>query len=413
MTKRYGILHLVGPAQAPVADQVIPVARGLSPAHYEVTVAGPLSDYFRRRLSRHQVRWVNLPLPSAGSLSGYLSAARQVQRLLHSKPVDLIHAHGLSAALTALLARRRVQHQRLPVLCTVYDPLTGASTWLRRLGVRWVLGNCTKLIVQSEAERALIGSIAPRAAQAAQVVYPAVRAASGAGLYDVGVKRQLLGLRPDAALVGVLGIPGTGQAVDGFLRAAALVSDEMPNIEFAMIGAGTERPRLQALVHNLGLSGACVFLDHRRDLAEIVLALNLLVLLSDGGGTPGYGLQALAMEIPVIAVDTQALVEILGDLPSVRVVATDNVENMAVALTALLHIVPADEAEFEIVGTTGVRLRLRDVLVSQQSYDLQEKWSTSGPAPSGEPSAAEAVVSRYGVQRLVAEIESIYYQALN
>lgn len=408
MAEKYGILHLVDPAQAPVADEVIPVAQGLSPTYYEVTVAGPLPDDFRRRLSRHQVRWVNLSLPARGSVSGYLSASRQVRRLLQSKAVELIHAHSLPAALVALLACR---HRPVPVLCTLYDPRWDTLTFLRRLEVRWILERCDKLIVHSEAERAAVGLIAPRAAQAAQVVYPAVRSPRRTGFYDIGVKRQQLGLHPAAAIVGMTGLAGAEQAAHTCLLAAALVCAQMPNVEFAIMGAGRQRAALGELVHNLGIGGACVFLDDRPDREEIILALNLLVLVSESAGTPTDGLTALAADIPVIAVDSPPLVEILGDLPNVRLVEADNVDSMVTVLTELLNTVPADGGEFEIVSASGARLKPRDVLVSQRSYDLHEKWTTDESAAAGQPSAA-AVLSRYGIQRLVAEMEKIYYQAL-
>ncbi len=408
MDDKYGILHLVDPAQISVGDELISVARGLSPDYYEVTVAGPLPADLRRRLSRHQVRWVNLPLLTRGSLRGCLSAARQTRRLLASKAVDLIHAHGLSAALVALLARSR---RPLPVVCTLYGLTPNGLTFLRRLGVRWILEHCDELILRSAAQRDVVAAIAPRAARTAQVVYPAVRATRSPGLYDVGVKRQQLGLHPAAAIVGVLGLPDAKQTTDIWLRAAALVSSQMPNVEFAIIGAGSERAALGQSVHNSGIGGACVFLDDRRAQEETIMALDVLVLVSETAGTPTQGLTALAADIPVIAVDSAPLVEILGDLPNVRLVEADSVEGMAAALTELLSTVPADEGGFEMVSTTGARLKLWEVLVSQQSYDLQEKWPAADSGGASQPSAA-VVLARYGIQRLVAQMEKVYYQAL-
>ncbi len=416
MSTKHGILHLLDPAEVRAADEVTAMARGLSPDHYEVTIAGPLPAHFCRRLAYHQVRWVNVPLPPAGSLSGCIRAARQVRRLLKSKPVDLIHAHSLSAAFTALLARRGGQGKpavlwSLHGACTPRTQGTVTSWWHRRL-LRWVLGNCTALVVHSQAERDLLQAVSPQAAQTAQVVYPAVSSARPWGLYDVGVKRRQLGLHPDAAIVGVLGLPTADEVAGAFLRAAVRVSTDLPNVEFTIIGTDRQDSGLRELVHNLGIGGACTFLDIRRDIGEGVLVLNVLVLLSDAGGALTYGLQALAADIPVIAADTEALVEILGDLPQVRVVAPRNVEAMTAAMMDLLEILPADESHVEVVSANGTRLRPRDVLVSQQSYDLQEKWTNSGSRGGTQPSAAEMLLSRYGIRRLVTEMEKIYYQAL-
>ena len=85
---------------------------------------------------------------------------------------------------------------------------------------------------------------------------------------------------------------------------------------------------------------------------------------------------------------------------------------MTAAMMDLLEMLPADESHVEVVSANGVRLRPRDVLVSQQSYDLQEKWASSGSLGGTQPSAAEMLLGRYGIQRLITEMEKIYYQAL-
>ncbi len=414
MTTKHGILHLIDPSQPYAGDEVTALARGLSRDYYEVTVAGPLPPYFRQRLSQQQVRWVNLPLPATSSLIGCGRAARQVKRLLDSKPIDLIHAHTLPATLTALLACRGRQ---MPIMATLHevDGLTdqgGVGSWVRRRVIQWTLTHCSRLIVHSRAEQALLQSAFPQVAEAADVVYPVVRSTGRGRLYDVGAQRRHLGLHGAAAIVGILGFPAPEEVIRSLLEAAAEVGTQLPNIEFAIIGAGSQKSWMKQVAHDLGISGACVFLGNQRDVAQLVLAVNLVVLLTDASATPTYGLQALAADIPVIAANSEALVEILGTLPMVQLVDPCDAPAMTAAMMALLETVPGDDSEYEAVSATGVRLRSEDVLVSLRSYDLHQKWSASPARGAVRASAAQAVLNRYGVQRLVREVEALYHQAL-
>jgi glycosyltransferase involved in cell wall biosynthesis len=81
------------------------------------------------------------------------------------------------------------------------------------------------------------------------------------------------------------------------LAAAASV----PDARFLLAGDGFERPALERLAHELGVSDRVSFLGHRDDIADLLAASDVFVLPSLYEGLPISVLEAMAAGIPVIA----------------------------------------------------------------------------------------------------------------
>lgn len=87
------------------------------------------------------------------------------------------------------------------------------------------------------------------------------------------------------------------------LRAAALLLREGIALRLVVIGDGPERPRLEALVAELGIAGSVLFAGHVADPAATYRSLDVFALSSDTEQMPFSVLEAMATGLPVAATD--------------------------------------------------------------------------------------------------------------
>jgi glycosyltransferase involved in cell wall biosynthesis len=101
--------------------------------------------------------------------------------------------------------------------------------------------------------------------------------------------------------------------VPTFLEAARIVREARPEVRFALVGDGEERPALESLCREKGLDGAVTFFGWRRDLAAVYGDLDVVVNASRNEGTPVALIEALAAAKPVVATRVGGTPDLLGE----------------------------------------------------------------------------------------------------
>ena len=122
----------------------------------------------------------------------------------------------------------------------------------------------------------------------------------GEGL-DRAAKRGSLGVAPGRKVVGMVACFKRQKNPVDFVRLARAVLSERDDVEFVLAGDGELRPQVEGAVRNFGLEGKVHLLGWRRDIAEIIPALDILVLTSLWEGLPRVFPQAMAAGRPVVA----------------------------------------------------------------------------------------------------------------
>lgn len=185
-----------------------------------------------------------------------------------------------------------------------------------------------------------------------------------------GVFRSQWGIRPDAALIGIVGrlVPVKNHAL--FLRAAALVKAQLPDAHFVIVGDGELRADLEAQVDILGLREAVVFTGWQRDLVPFYSDLDVLVISSVSEGTPTPIIEALAASVPVVATAVGGVPDMLDHGQLGMLALPDNPESLANTILLALRT-PLD----------GARAR-------------------------------QLILNRYGIDRLVRDLDSLYHGLL-
>jgi glycosyltransferase involved in cell wall biosynthesis len=287
-------------------------------------------------------------------------------------PVAALAMRG-SLDLWALLRLRRLMRARGVALIHTHSSV---DSWLatlagKSLGLPVVRGRHVTIPIRRR--RALIYRLADRVITTGEAVAAHVRAAGvpaerivaiAAGVdtqrFHDGVSgksvREELGLA-DAKVVGlVANVRGSkGHAV--FLEAAREVLRARPQTRFLIVGDGVGFDDVRRRVRETGLEARVIMTGFRRDIPEVMAALDVLVLPSTKSEATSQVIpQALAVGTPVAAAATGGIPEIVRDGETGRLVPPGDAGALAGAVLALLDD-PEAAREMALAGQALVRAR--------------------------------------------------------
>jgi L-malate glycosyltransferase len=148
--------------------------------------------------------------------------------------------------------------------------------------------------------------------------------------------RRELGLDPDAPVIGTVGrlVPVKGLSV--LLEAAVDLAPAVPHLKILIVGDGPERERLTEQVAATGLAGIVHLVGFRHDVADLLAAFDVFALPSLSEGLPMVLLEAMALQIPIVASRVGGVAEVLMDGESGLLVAPGEPGSLATACHRLL-----------------------------------------------------------------------------
>ena len=236
-------------------------------------------------------------------------------RLMRAWRPEVVHTHTAKAGLLGRLAARAA---RVPtvvhtfhghVLRGYFSPPKQAL--FRRLEV-FLARAADALVAVSETVKQDLVDLGVASASKIRVIPLGLELGALAGELPRGVLRREAGLAADTPLVGMVGRLVPIKDVPTFLRAARHVLERRPDVRFALVGDGEERPSLEALRATLGLELAVHFLGWRRDLASVYGDLDVVVNASRNEGTPVALIEAMAAARPVVATAVGGTPDLVG-----------------------------------------------------------------------------------------------------
>lgn len=167
--------------------------------------------------------------------------------------------------------------------------------------------------------------------------------------FDIGVFRpdrssqSLLrkewGLNDDVVLIGLIARFHPMKDHEGFLKAAALLLREFPNVYFLLVGNGvsTGNAELCKLIDDLGLSDHFLLLGERMDIPKITAALDIATSCSAWGeGFANSIGEAMSCGVPCVVTDVGDSAWIVGETG--RVVPPGNPNALASAWKSLVDL---------------------------------------------------------------------------
>jgi glycosyltransferase involved in cell wall biosynthesis len=316
--------------------QVLHLARGLTTApHIETSVITGAGTPLAERLESagvtvHGVTW------SMGL------DPRVVRRLLAELgPRVIVHAHD-NHAHTLADAAIRIKDARVVVTRRVDFPIRHAGRWRRADHAIALSSSVRTRLVAAGVSDSRISVIPPAVDLDALSTCPPWPAAA----------RERDGSAPFIVCVAAL-TPEKG--VDVLLDAAARLRASHPDLEWIVLGDGSQRQPLLARRRALGLDDVVSFPGHVEHPEAVVARAAILVQPSRSEGFGSSVLDALALGVPVLASDTGGLPESLAQGGGL-LVKPGNAEDLAQSVS-------------ELLGDSGRRERLgRDGRVAADSF---------------------------------------------
>ena len=145
------------------------------------------------------------------------------------------------------------------------------------------------------------------------------------------------------------------------IRAMALLRDQGLAAELWLIGEGSHRPQLEALIADLQLADRVQLLGSRRDIPELLAQLDLFVF--SARPDEGFGIalaEAMAARVPIVATDVGACREVLDGGRYGLLVAPGSTEALAAGISQML----ADPAGAQQRAAAAKERALRDFSVA-------------------------------------------------
>jgi len=182
--------------------------------------------------------------------------------------------------------------------------------------------------------------------------------------------RAAVGVAADAHVVSTAGRLTGIKCHDLFLDTAALVAATDPHAVFLIAGDGELRSTLEQRARDIGISGRVRFLGWQRNLEELYAATDVFLLTSRNEGTPVALIESLAAAVPGVSTDVGGVRDVI-DSNRVGLLAPFG---DAPALSRHVRALIADPEQRRRMGEAG----------------------------------RQAVSARYGLDRLIDDVDRLY-----
>lgn len=234
----------------------------------------------------------------------------RLARFLRERHVDILHLH---LPYTGVIGRLAAQLAGVPHVVYTEHNVQGCYHPISRAANQATMRLCDLTIAVSEEVRvSLLRS--PLARGIRVRVIPNGVDAEGVQRASLGPSiTHELGIPDDRLIVGMAGMFRTEKRLDLWIRAARMIADAEPKTVFILVGDGPERQRLEALTHDLGLSGDVIFTGLRQDAPRLLARFDVFMLSSIHEGLPVAVLESMALGRPVVATRVGGLPGVLED----------------------------------------------------------------------------------------------------
>jgi glycosyltransferase involved in cell wall biosynthesis len=264
-----------------------------------------------------------------------LKALREVV-LKHD--INLIHSHDYKSDLFAYMLRVWLARRRLALVSTAHAwVMLGLKGELyRRLDLSLIRRFDHLIAVSHATKREMVEAGIP--ADLVSVIHNGIDTDAWSPKRVSGTLRQELGLAQAVPIIGYVGRIMPEKDLETWLRAAALVTQRMPQARFVLVGEGKNDGTLgdlKRLANELGIASRTYFVGYRSDLIPVYGAFDLFLLTSRREGLPNSILEAMALGVPVVTTDVAGTKELVVDGETGYVLPQADARGIAHALIGL------------------------------------------------------------------------------
>ncbi len=327
----------VGGAEEMVLNLVQHLPGRFEPMVCCINQAGPIGEEIRKTGTPVAVLGLTPGLRHPWDVAG-------IRRYLRDTKPTIVHTFLLTASLYGRLAAI-LEH--VPIVIGTEVNIYERKRPHHVLAERMLMSKTDRVIVSANSVRDFYVDQIHADPGKIDVVYNAVDWKATQATMARDAIRASLGLRPDAKVAGVIARL-TEQKGHRFLL-QALTTPALADVQLLVVGDGDLREALKAEAQDLGLSSRVHFLGARRDLGNLLAAMDVFVMPSLWEGLPLSMILAMGAALPVVATEVAGIPEIVVDRQTGWLVPAGN----SLALATALAEVFADPARARNVGAAA------------------------------------------------------------
>jgi glycosyltransferase involved in cell wall biosynthesis len=312
------ILHIIGMAHGGAGQHVLSLATGCNPRRFESTVVMAAHNPMRSQFERAGVRVLPLETKHGGKLRRNITSFHQLSDLLRCESFDVINTHTMAPSIAGRIAARR--HTRAPVVHMLH-----AFAGQR---FRFGLSRKAAVLIERRLDRVTDWYIAGSQAMIDHGVSQRIFRTDKVVLIPNGVDLRTFdredthafpaesprsGNEQGRVTVGFLGRLESQKGVRDLIRAAALVRQRNPSIQFRIAGDGALREELETLTAHLQVTDVVKFVGWQRDRIKFLKEIDFLAMPSIWEAFGLSAAEAMTLERPVIASRVEGLPEVIGE----------------------------------------------------------------------------------------------------
>ncbi len=225
----------------------------------------------------------------------------------------------------------------------------------RRLLHLWI----DKVVAIADGHRDYIASVEKVPLNKIEVIYNGVDLEKFCSRLSPEEARARLGIPAHSPVVSIIAVLRPDKAHEVFLRAAREVLKTVPETHFLVVGDGPERERLTRLALDLRVEKNVHFLGFRRDLGDILAAVDIDTLSSkpEQETFSLAAIEAMSTGVPIVCTDVGFMREMVIPGKTGYLVQVGDVQGLAGRLVDLIQNPPMRKA----MGETA-RKHVRDRL---------------------------------------------------
>jgi glycosyltransferase involved in cell wall biosynthesis len=276
-----------------------------------------------------------------------LKLAFSIREFIKRNRIDVIHCHGYKSNFYGLLASRG----EVPSVTTNHNWLT--AHWKLKtycfLDSLWIRFFDRIVAVSNEVKKDMLRYKIPE--EKIRVIDNGIALERFEKSVDARNIKNQLGFEEKIRIIGTVGNLGTEKGHIYLLEAAKQILDVVKDLKFLIIGDGQSRKQLEEKSEELGINKHIIFMGQRKDIPELLMAMDIFVLPSIKEGLPIALLEAMAAKKPVIATRVGAIPKVIENNETGVLVEPKDMTGLRDAIMNLL----SDRGRMDRLAREGFR----------------------------------------------------------
>ncbi len=268
-----------------------------------------------------------------------------IKEFIKKNRINIIHCHGYKSNFYGLLASKG----QIPSVTTNHNWLT--SHWKLKiyclLDSMWIRFFDRIVAVSNEVKKDMLRYKIPE--KKIRVIDNGIALERFEKLAETKNMKNQLGFEEKIRIIGTIGNLGTEKGHIYLLEAAKQILDVVKDLKFLIIGDGRLRKQLEEKSERLGIEKHVIFMGQRRDIPELLTAMDIFVLPSIKEGLPIALLEAMAAKRPVIATRVGAIPMVIENNETGVLVEPKDVTGLRDAIVSLVN----DPGRMDLLARKG------------------------------------------------------------